>query len=213
MANFCGNCGSKIDDDDKVCGVCGSIIEAAPSYSEVVRAIYPTKAKKLGKYIKLGIGIGVLVFALLITWNIISAFIGIKGTVRNIMNAYNDGEVDSLVEMSSDIYFYSTQEFVDEYFTDVIDGSFRTFEGTLGNNYKISYEIEDEYELPARKFNELKTELSESYPDFDTHIMQTVAYAIVSVTAKSGNESLVIKLGITLSQENNDWKLLYIDQI
>lgn len=213
MANFCGNCGAKVDDDDKVCGVCGSIIEVIPSYNDIARAIYPKKAKKLGKYMKLGIGIAALVFVLLITWNIVSAFIGIKGTVRNVMNAYNDGEVDSLVEMSSDIYFYSTQEFVEEYFANVIDTSFSTFESTLGNNYKISYKVEDEYKLPIRKLNELKAELSEAYPDFDTDTIETMAYAIVFVTAKDGNESSVIKLGITLSRENGEWKLLYIDRI
>lgn len=35
MAKFCGNCGAQLDDDDKVCGQCGTPVTGMPALFRV----------------------------------------------------------------------------------------------------------------------------------------------------------------------------------
>ena len=51
MAKFCGNCGAKLDDDDKVCGQCGAPVDIGANSSpvKVIDIERKRKNKKMSK--------------------------------------------------------------------------------------------------------------------------------------------------------------------
>lgn len=66
MAKFCGNCGAQLDDDDKVCGQCGTPVNGNAGTVPGLKVVDPEKKKKMAKRIKWIVAL-VIVVALAIT--------------------------------------------------------------------------------------------------------------------------------------------------
>ncbi len=213
MARFCGNCGSAVDDNAKVCGSCGTPLETndkVVSKIPGVQYIDPEKKAKTAKKVKLFFGLAALIIVVVIVFNIVSGFVGYKGAVRKIMNAYEDYDIDTIVSMSSDYYYCMTDEnYVEEYFGDIISEDLDDFEEYSGHNYKFSYEITDSYKMAEHKLDDLLDSLS-YYEEFDADIIDKVVVVEVEVTAKSKNNDYTKELTLTLTKESGSWKLLYL---
>lgn len=211
MAKFCGNCGAQLDDKAKVCGQCGMPLEGAAVKVPGVKITDPKKQKKTKKIIK-GIAVAAaLVIVAVIAINVISQYTGYKGLLRKTMNAYKNYDIDTLVSLSSDMYFYGDEEWVDNYFKYNVGENLDSFETSVGHSYKLSYEVNETYVLSERKADEILQNIESAYSDFDISIIEKMVAADVTVTAKQGKKSVDRDIKIIMSKENGSWKLLYIE--
>ena len=211
MSKFCGNCGAELTDDAKVCGQCGTPVERVSANIPTPKIVDPEKQKKTKKRIKLLGGLVVLAVVAVIAFNIVSKYTGFNGALRKVMKAYEGYDIETLVSMSSDVYFYGTEDWVEYYFEQSVGEDLDYFESYVGHNYKLSYETQDFYKLSGRQLDTILDAVESSYPNFDISEISQVNIAEVRVTAKEGKSSIGISIEVTMTKENGKWKLLYID--
>lgn len=212
MAKFCGNCGAQMDDDAKVCGQCGTPIEENAVKAPEVKAVDPEKKKEMAKKVKGVVTLVIVAAVAIVAVKMISGFSGTKGLVRKIMTAYEKYDIDTIVSLSSDMYYYTdAEDYVDEYFEYAVGKNLDSFEDSVGHNYKMSYEVEEIYDLSQRKKDEMMKTIEDVYPDFDLDIIKKIAVADVKVTAKQGSKSASKTVNIIMSKEGKTWRLLYLE--
>lgn len=210
MAKFCGNCGTRLDDIAKVCGQCGMPVEDnAPNLS--VKIIDPKKKEKRKKIFK---RIVILVLMALISTAILSVaskFTGYNGLLRKVMTAYGKCDIDTLVSLSSDVYYYGDANYVETYFENHVGTTLDFFENSIGHDYRLSYEVHEKSKLSKYKANEILEQIGYSYADFDVSIIKKIVVFDITVTAKHGNKSVKRELYVTMTKEDGTWKLLYME--
>lgn len=212
MAKFCGNCGAQLDDDARVCGQCGTPIDGNQSNIPGLKVVNPEEKKKQMKKVKIVIAIVIVVVIAIIGVKITLNFTGTNGFVRNVMKAYKEYDIDALVNLSSEMYYYSDYDnYVDEYFENSVGSNIDSFESSVGHSYKMSYKIEEIYDLSQRKQDEMIKDIEYLYPEFDVDTISKISVANVKVTAKQGSKSANKNVKITMSKEGKKWKLLYIN--
>lgn len=211
MAKYCGRCGAKLSGNEKICNQCGMKIEEillddcgiGKSNSEI-----NNKDKKKMKAFTFFTIVAIIA---IIIFNIASGFMGIKGQLRKIMTAYEKYDIDMMVSLSSDVYYYGEDDYVDEYFKNSVGEDLDLIEETVGHSYKLSYKVNEIYSMSERRKDEILDNIESMYSKFDITIIKDLAEADVTVEAKQGSKSKEIDLKITMSKENNIWKLLYIE--
>lgn len=212
MSKFCGNCGAELDESARVCGQCGMPLNGeAVRMPNAPKVVDPEKQKKTRRKIKLVLGLLAVIVVAIIAINVISSHTGYRGTLRKVMNAYEDYDIDTLVSLSSDVYYYGYEDYVEYYFEYQVGEDHDSFEASVGHSYKISYEVEEYYTLSERKEEKLLDGLESAYPDFDIDTIEKIIVADVEVTAKQGKRSTEREVTITLTKEADGWKLLYIE--
>ena len=214
MAKYCGNCGSKMQDNAKVCGVCGTPFANAaktPNMDKVVPELEQEKRKKIKKFVRLCVTLIAVIAVIGIVFSALNAFTGRKGLVRKTMKAYEDYDIEALVDMSSDLNYYGGVDYAESYFMSEVGYAIDNFEYQLGHNYKLSYEVNEIYTLSKRSMETELKDLAWMYPDFDISMIKKLAIAEVTVTARKGNEAISMELEIMMSKEHGKWKLIYIE--
>lgn len=116
-----------------------------------------------------------------------------------------------MVSLSSDVYYYGEDDYVEEYFKNSVGEDLDLIEETVGHNYKLSYKVNEIYSMSERRKDEILDDIESMYSKFDITIIKDLAEADVTVEAKQGSKSKEFNLKITMSKENNKWKLLYIE--
>lgn len=210
MARFCGNCGAQIDENAKVCGQCGTPVEDSTKIP-LVKIIDPEKKKKNKKIFKIVIALALVVAVAVTAINVVSKFTGYNGLLRKVMTAYEGYDIDTLVSLSSDIYYYGEEDYVESYFENSVGSALDSFETSVGHSYQFSYEVNETYTMSERKTKEVLDGIEYTYPDFDVSIIEEMVVSDITVTAKQGSKSVERDLNITMSKENGTWKLLYIE--
>ena len=122
MAKFCGNCGTQLDDNAKICGNCGTPLTSAKTTNASIPGVGddPEKKEKAKKKMTMFLGIAAVIIVVIIALSAIISSSGYKGTVRKIMNAYKDYDVDKIVSMSSGLYDSAGKLLsADNYFGDI----------------------------------------------------------------------------------------------
>lgn len=212
MAGFCGNCGAQLDDDARVCGQCGTPIDGSQGKVPRYKAADLEKRKKLMKKIKIAIALAAVMMIAATGIKIAGNFTGTNALVRKVMAAYEKYDMDTIISLSSDMYYYNDYEnYVEEYFVYAVGQNIDIFESSVGHSYKMSYEIEEIYDLSQRKQDEMRKNIERSYPDFDVDVISKIAVANVKVTAKQGSKSVTKTVKITMSKEGKTWKVLYLE--
>lgn len=211
MAKFCGNCGAKLDDDAKVCGQCGTPLDGASTNISGLKVVDPEKQKKVKKTLKLVAILAALVVVAVVALNIASKYTGYNGLLRKVMTAYENYDIDTLVSLSSDMYYYGEEDWVEYYFEYTVGNNLDSFESSVGHSYSLTYEVKETYKLSDRKLNTLLDTIESTYSDFDVSAIKKVVVADVTVTAKQGSKSVSKDLQVTMTKEGNSWKLLYIE--
>lgn len=205
MAKFCGNCGTRWDDDVRVCGKCGK------PFGDV-KGPDPVKVNKAKRIVKTVIILVLVAAILFAAWTVASNFIGAKGTVRQVMNAYKSDSVNDLVNLSSGVYFYaSSSSAAKDYFESELDSIVTAFEKSVGYDYKLSYKIDSIHTLSDRQLNNQLDTISNIYSGFNVGSIEKIAIADVTLTAKQGSRHVERSLDITLTKEDGAWRVLYID--
>ena len=210
MAKFCGNCGAKMEDDDKVCGQCGAPVDRETKTS-LVKIINKERKKKNKKIIILIIALILVVVVVAAAINVAIKFTGANGLLRKVMSAYEEYDIDTLVSLSSEIYYYGEDDYVETYFKNIVGATLNLFESSIGHDCQISYEINEIYAMSERNKEETLEEIKNTYPDFDVSIINEIVVSNITVIAKKDGASVEEKLKIIMSKEEGAWKLLYID--
>lgn len=208
MARFCENCGVKLEDNDKFCGHCGAPVESVLPVSGPKR---PERKKINRKAMARVCGLAMIVVAVILIVCIISQSIGYKGLLRKVMVAYEKYDIDTLVSLSSDIYYYGEEDLVEYTFKQQVSSDLDYFESVVGHNYKLTYEVNEIYVAPDRKVEKMLDGVEDAYFGFDPSIIKKVVIADLTVTATRGSKSTKRNLNIVMTKENGDWKLFYIE--
>lgn len=205
MAKFCGNCGARWEDDVRVCGKCGT------PFGDV-RGPSPVKVNQAKKIVKTAIILALVAAILLAAWSVGSSFIGKKGLIRQVMNAYKADSVYDLVDLSSDVYYYSYySDDAEDYFEDRLDLIVDYFDSTVGYDYKLSYKINGIHTLSDRQLNNELDDIADNYDGFNVGSIEKMAIAEVTLTAKQGSRHVDRVMEITMTKEDDGWRLLYIN--
>jgi len=215
MAKFCGNCGTKLDDSAKICGICGAPLESDALHTAKIPGIEyvnPEKKEKIKKTVKLVAVWAAIVVAIIVVINIISGFVGYKGATRKFMKAYEKYDMETIVSMASELYFYmdEDEEDIEDLFASAISYDLDTIEEYVGHKYKLSYEILESYNLSDRKYKEFVDEISD-YLDFEPDMVSKIKVVELDVIAKGkGNKNITLDVQLVLTKEDGGWKILYI---
>ena len=224
MAKFCGNCGAKLDEQAKVCGNCGTPVEKLstaekPSNMEKTSKEYLKPAenqskRKKSKRIPVLCGcLVVLICAGIALMQILPSATGYKKLLKKVMKAYEEYDIDTLLDNSSDMFYYADADFADTYFEGSVGRSLDAFEAAVGHSYQMRYVVSDDYELAERKKSEMLDAIASSYPEFDVGIIENVRMLEVTVTAENDEESTEQVIEVALTKEEGKWKLLYLVQV
>lgn len=215
MAKFCGNCGTRLEDNARICGNCGTPLEGLSVGIPNLKTNNPGKRKNRKKIVKRAAVLAILAVIIVIAFNLVPQRIGYNGLLRKIMAAYQEYDMDTLISLSSDIHYYGMDYYGEEdwieYYFDSVGNDLDSFENSVGYRYKFTYEVNEIYTLSERRLDELLKEIERVYPDFDESIIEKAAVADVTITAKQGNKSVEQNRKIVMSQEDKEWKLLYIE--
>jgi len=211
MAKFCGNCGTQLEDNAKICGKCGTPLDGASANIPGLKITDPEKQKKMKKTVKLVVGMVALVIVAVIAFNVVSQYTGYNGLLRKVMTAYENYDIDTLISLSSDMYYYGEEDWVESYFEYSVGDDLDSFESSVGHSYKLTYEVNETYVMSERKVDEMLSEIEYSYSDFDVSVIEEVVVADLTVTAKQGSKSVNQDMNIVMTKENGTWRLLYIE--
>lgn len=211
MAKFCGNCGTQLEDNAKICGKCGTPLDGASASIPGLKVTDPEKQKKMKKTVKLVVGMVALVIVAVIAFNVVSQYTGYNGLLRKVMTAYENYDIDTLISLSSDMYYYGEEDWVEYYFEYNVGEDLDSFESSVGHSYKLSYEVNETYVMSERKVDELLDEIEYTYSDFDVDVIEEIVVADLTLTAKQGSKSVNRDIDIVMTKEDGSWKLLYIE--
>ena len=214
MAKYCGNCGAQMEDSAKVCGNCGT-----PFDSEIIKRsntfVDPEKKemikKKTRKKLAVCVKTVVLILLVIVALKMAMSFTGYNGLLRKVMTAYEKYDIEALVSLSSDIYYYGEDDWVEYYFASNVGGDLDAFESSVGHSYKLSYEVDEIYKVSERKLQDMLDEIEYNYYGFDTSVIEKIVIADLTVSAKQGSKSASRDMNIVMSKENGSWRLLYIE--
>lgn len=209
MAGFCGNCGAKLDEGQKVCGQCGTPVEGAMK-TPVIRVDDPEKKKKSKRRFKAVTAIIAVALIGIIAVNVVLKFTGYNGLLRKVMKAYEAYDIEKLVSLSSNIYYYGEENYGEDYFESKVGETLEFFEISVGHNYRISYEVKETYKMSNHSIKETLDQIEYKYSNFDISTIEEIVVCDLNVTAKQDSKSQNKGLSIFMSKEEGKWKLLYI---
>lgn len=210
MAKFCGKCGAMLKENAKYCGFCGTYVGDMEVGAVDKKLANQKGDNKIGGWIKIAVFLMIAAVVIVGIASVVLNRTGKRGFVNKVMEAYETYDIEELISLSSDVYYYTDEETVQSYFEDAVQNDFASLETTVGHSYKLSYEIEEIYELSEWKKAEVVENVGYWAPDF-TLEADTLTEAEIEVTAKKGDVSAEINVTLTILKEGNDWKLLYLE--
>lgn len=211
MAKFCGNCGTRLDDNAKICGNCGTPLDGVSVGITGLKVENPEKKKKRKGILKGIVALLALVLVSVITFNVVSQYTGYRGLLRKVMTAYEEYDIDGLISLASDMYYYGEEDGVEYYFENIVGENLDSFESSVGHSYKLTYEVNETYVMSERKKEATLNEIQNTYVDFDSNKIEEIVVANLTLTAKQGNTTATRDINIIMSKENGSWRLLYIE--
>lgn len=211
MAKFCGNCGRELEDAVRVCGYCGTPTDDMTRNIVGVDYKNPESKGNAKKHVRCILIIAIIVSVLFGGFKVVTEFTGYKGMVRKVMKSYENYDINALVDMCSDVWFYEMTDYVEKYFESNVGNDLDYYEDSVGHNYKFSYEVDDMYEPSERKLAELEGDVQQIYDDFDMGMIEKVMVAHIDVTAKNGRKTVNRDVVLTLTKESGEWRLLYME--
>ncbi len=214
MAGFCGNCGSKLNDGDRVCGNCGMPVAEIPTDNPVLNAgpsAAPTPVKpKIGsRLIILAAAAAAVIIVAVAGFVLILGNGGYKGTVKKMVKALQNEDMEALEELASsigeDVY---GRNYLD-YYEEMVDGVLDNYEDAVGSIKNISYSIEDASEVSERRVENIKENL-EDYYDADVDEIEEIVMVDLVLTVKGSKRSRVCQSeNLYLIKEDGEWKIHY----
>lgn len=211
MSSFCSNCGSRINEGDRVCGNCGTLIASAPVSGRPILSA-PTQKKSKSKIIVL-IGAAVfLIVVAVIAVNVVGSFAGYKGTIRKMVKALQNDDMVKLKSLTSsvsdEIYGRHCPD-VSEWNQNRVSETLDKYEDNVGVIKKISFKISDTTELSARRVKDVKDLLVRDY-NVDVSGIKKIMEVEMTLTVKGSKKSASYRVKhLYMIKEKGGWKLYY----
>ena len=120
------------------------------------------------------------------------------------MADYEEYDIDTLISLSSDIYFYGDEDWVENYFEYSVCDELDSFESTISHSYKLSFEVIETYKLSNRNFQSTLDDITWNYKDFNHSVIEKIVVAKVNVTATQGKQSVDREIEITMTKESGN---------
>ncbi len=201
MPKYCGYCGKPIEGDVKACGNCGASLNGAPSGQ-----LNKRKKKDTVQLVTVAV---LLLIAVILVINIVSGFVGAKGTARKVMNAYIDNDVDTLLNVASDYYYIQTDLngiSIGTYFEDQIDAFMERYESYMGEDYKVTYKIIDSYDLNDYRATKIYDKMT-ALDDYDMEKVSKIAAVEVEVEIQGESLGFTETWKLIIVKESGHWRL------
>ena len=227
MAKFCSNCGAQMQDEDKVCGQCGTFVDSGTASNTGYTATIPvaapngyvnnntrntelSKNAKVGKIVVLSV---VALLGLLMVFGlskIIGNNTGYKGTLNKYCKAVKDYDVEvmesivsPLAEDESYYYGYDLEERLDK----SLDGQISLIEDKVGDIKKVEYEISKSKTLSKSKLEELLSQYETKF-NSDVSDIKEVMDVDLKLKVKGSNKNATFPVSLYLIKQKGGWKIL-----
>lgn len=152
MSNYCTHCGAQLDEDAKFCKACGATADEVSEENNPGRAhgVGQQAAAILGKIrsdARLKWIVPVAAAAIILSIVLCIVLLGgggYKGTVKKVVAAIEEQDVDALMDLSSDLYYGRKDDYEEcEYFYNrEVENLTEHFEEEVGRRYTLKYEID-----------------------------------------------------------------------
>ncbi len=223
MAKFCGHCGGQVSDTDTHCGSCGAAVEATPVQVEpevtiqVPESAQQAPAKKKKKVLPLIITAVIAVIVLIVGVKVFSAFTGYNPVLRKTMNAFEDFDIDTLMDLSSEVTFatidYLDDDDQEQWFEDVVNGQLDSYENMVGRNLKISYKVNGVYKLETRKIGQFIDNINGwlyEQDAFEKEDFEKIMEVDMTLTIKGSDDKMELDVeDVYMIKEEGEWKVYY----
>ena len=130
--------------------------------------------------------------------------------VKEVVEVYETGDVDALMNDSSMLYMEDGGDEPEEYLVKTIDNQMDKMEEELGRNYVLTYEVEEEYTLPQRQVRKLQDMFEAGDVDYDVDNLEDIKVIDLVITGDSGDDTYDIEQSIIVIKENGKWKFLLL---
>ena len=217
MAKFCANCGAPMEDDDRVCGQCGTPVEGM-AVAETGSA--PVKMQAAAKKMvnrNTGMIKGVIAAAVAVVVvaggvKVAGNNIGYKGTLNRMVKALQKEDTAALEGLASSIsdevcanLYSDPYDYYDGLISDVLD----KYEDRVGNLKKVTYEITDSKELSDRRLDNIKDMLVDGL-NMDTSEIKKAVEVECKITVKGTQKSASFNyVDLYMVKEKDGWKIVY----
>ncbi len=150
---------------------------------------------------------------------VVVSFTGYRGTLRKMVNALEDEDVEELLSLSSSLgediflegYGYYYEDDYEEYCENMISETLDKYDDKVGNIKNISYEIKEVTELSDRKMENLEDYLIDYY-DIDTSEVKKILKVDLRLTVKGSERTKTYNVDdreFYLIKEGSEWTIYY----
>ena len=237
MSKFCGNCGTKHDDDAVKCMNCGTPFtnmqqliqqqsqdqpqfEAQPpqdqhqnSQIQSVLPVYqaipikiPANVKKM--IVPGAIGAAALILIIVLV-SVLTSMTGHNALVNKFEKAYTDYDYEKVADMYSETTLYSydnDKEAVGSLVAEKMERNLSYFDSRIGHDYKIKFEIVDDYEMADSQFENFKSGLS-YFDDNSDDPISGARIIEMNMTAKQNEREATKRVKVIITKEKGKWKI------
>lgn len=215
MSKFCGNCGATLDDAAVVCGYCGAPLAATPNNNKpnkINSAGFTSVLKEItsNKIFKIAVPAVIGIVVIIITISIISSFTGYKGAIKDFVKAYEDMDVDTMIEMSSDLATKGQDDDAVEDLEEKLNDHFDHIDEELKTTPEIDYEILTDDKLKDSQLNKYKDMFDDL--DLSSSDINQARKVKIRFTYKYDERTKTRTSTFIMFKEGGDWKFYNVDQ-
>ena len=162
---FCTNCGNPLG-SEKFCTKCGAKVDSVETQNkeyEKSNTFNKTARKSYGKVIKAMIGI-IVVGTIIAVLILIFGGRGYKSVVKNYVDASMNADAEEIVSLLPDKMIeyimldedYKTKGEMISELDDQLESALKTVKSTIGDDYKVTYEITETKDLTGDDLEDVK---------------------------------------------------------
>ena len=180
---------------------------ALPVYQAV--PVQNNLSEKKKRIITLSALAAVIVILLVLGIIIIASITGYKAVVNQFEKAYSNYNYEQIVDMYSETTFYqfsNDTDFLDKQTAQKIENTLSYFDTYVGHDYKIKYEIIDDYEMAPYQFENFIDSLS-YFDNHNQNFISKIRVVELRVTASEGKRESSRNIKLILTKEEGKWKI------
>lgn len=204
-AKFCTNCGTQLNDGEKVCGQCGTPVSGAAEKEK----------KKKGGFVsvlKLIIAIVIIAAIAVVALYITGALGGYKSTVGKMVKALQNYDVEDMEKLTGSVSEETYSAWygdVHEYYKEAIADALDRYEDNVGAVKRISYEITDSSEFSKRRVEQAKEILVDDY-NMDVSQIKKIVSVELQLNVKGAKDTATYMVDkLYLIKEGGKWTIFY----
>lgn len=166
-------------------------------------------------WIAIGGGVLALILIIVAAVLIIPNFTGYRALLRRTMTAFEDYDIDNMMDNCSEIYYeYASEDSAEMYFSSVVGSVLDDLEDGAGHNYKFSYKVNEYYEMSNRQLDRMLNALAffSDRADILSDYADEIVAADVTVTGKKNSRETSEDVLVVMTKEADGWKLLAIQR-